>query len=88
MNYIEKLNYICANEHFDTDNEFAARLNKVYNEIPKNELVNHNRSSEIITRRIENYCKNNNIKLEDYNGPLPFRFFIIPQSKDFNIQIS
>jgi hypothetical protein len=81
MNNIETLNYICANEHFDTDAEFANRLTRAYKEMPKEILVNHNRSNEIVARRVINYCKSNNIELKDYNGPLPFRLFVIPQTK-------
>jgi len=78
---IEKLNVICANEHFDTDEDFAKRLERLYSQTPKDELINHNRSSEIIIRRVNEYCSKNNIRLEDYDGPLPFRLFIIPTSK-------
>lgn len=78
---IEKLNVICANEHFDTDEDFAKRLERLYGEIPKNELINHNRSYEIIKRRVKEYCNHRNIKLEDYNGPLPFRLYNISTSK-------
>jgi len=81
MDIFEKLNYICANEHFETDADFARKLNRVYNETPHGVNIHHQRSSEIITRRVNNYCKRNNIKLEDYNGPLPFRLFVIPQTK-------
>lgn len=81
MNEYNTLNYICANEHFDTDAEFARKLSRAYDEMPKDLLINHARSNEIIARRVNNYCKNKNIKLEDYDGPLPFRLFVISQSK-------
>ena len=80
-NYISELNVICANEHLYTDKEFAHKLDLAYERIPKNVLLNHMWTNNIVTRRVQEYCKYNKLELKDYNGPLPFRMFVIPNHK-------
>ena len=79
---IEELNLVCANEHFFSDEDIVRRLKSIYdkqiNEGLQNggmELINHEWSNRIIERRVKKYCENHKIKLEDYNGPLPYRLF-------------
>jgi len=78
---IKKLNVICSNEHFCSDAEFAKKLNLAYSSGKPDELVNHSWSNNIVARRVNEYCKRNNMKIEDYNGPLPFKVFVVPVSK-------
>jgi len=76
--YNSLLNVICANEHFYDDNDLAKKFKRAYESIPETNMVHHEWSDTIIKRRVKDYCKRNNIKIENYNGPLPFRAFLIP----------
>jgi hypothetical protein len=77
-NYNEILNIICANEHFYTDEELAKKFQLAYEDMPRNITFTHAWSNNIIARRVKEYCDYNKIELKDYNGPLPFRVFVMP----------
>ena len=77
------LNEICDNEKEYTDQELASKLKETLDFRMGNNptfsiyFTHHYRSEEIVKQRAKRYCKKNHIKLEDYNGPLPYRTFLI-----------
>ena len=74
---------ICDNERNYTDQELADKLQEATdfrcgnNSTGSIYFTHHYRSEALIKLRAEKYCRKNRIKLEDYNGPLPYRMFLI-----------
>lgn len=74
---------ICDDEKNYTDQELSDKLNDVLQVRCGNNpsrsifFVHHYRSEQLVKRRATQYCKQHHIKLEDYNGSLPFRKFLI-----------
>jgi hypothetical protein len=83
---MEELDRICDNESQYSDEEFAQQLNDLYDRCPMDTDFNHIKSNLIVKRRVNQYCKNNNIKHQDYKGVLPYRLFII-EATDSDIPI-
>ena len=77
------MNEICDNEQNYTDQELADKLREVTDFRAGNNsdgsifLTHHYRSDQLVQERARKYCKQHHIKLEDYNGPLPYRMFLI-----------
>lgn len=77
------LNEICDYEKEYTDQELANKLKETLDFRMGNNpthsfyFTHHYRSEEIVKQRVRRYCKKNRIELQDYNGPLPFRTFLI-----------
>ena len=74
---------ICDNEQNYTDQELADKLQETFDfrigNNPTNSIyfTHHYRSDQLVQKRVKQYCKRNHIKLQDYNGPLPYRMFLI-----------
>lgn len=74
---------ICDLEKYYTDQELADALDEVRKFCTGNNptysfyLVHHSRSEELVKARAKQYCKNHHLKLEEYDGPLPYRMFLI-----------
>lgn len=81
-NYNSLLNVICANEHFYDDTDLAKKFKRVFDIIPTELSVRHEWSSQVINRRVREYCVRHNMKVSEYEGPLPFRAFVIPINYD------
>lgn len=71
------MDFIVENNEKYTDEEWAERFKLACKEIPLGMEVTHSRSNKIITERVLQYCKENNMSLEDYDGPMPYRQFKI-----------
>lgn len=76
--YSELTNQILKNEHLYSDEELSQKINESHSKIPYNMEIHNIQIKELVRRRVEKYCKNNNLKLEEYQGCLPFRLFKIP----------
>ena len=84
--YFLLLDSLCATEAYFTDEELADELRKLYKMIPDNIETYHPKSGAIIKRRVEQYCKINNIDKSEYKGPLPYRLFTIGVHKNLKTE--
>jgi uncharacterized membrane protein len=73
----EMMDFLVENNEKYTDEQWAERFELACKEIPADLEVTHEGSNKIITERVLRYCKDNNISLEEYNGPMPYRHFKI-----------
>lgn len=73
--WLEMMDFLAENNEKYNDLEFAERFNLACKEIPANTEVTHEKCNIIIQNRVVKYCDDNNIKIKDYNGPLPFRIY-------------
>jgi uncharacterized membrane protein len=71
------MDFIVENNEKYTDEQWAERFELACKEIPLGMEVTHAGTNRIITERVLRYCKENNIALEDYDGPMPYRRFKI-----------
>ena len=78
----EKLDTICNNSIDMTDDVLANKLKEVYSLVSVDILFNHIKSNNIVKNRVVKYCKQHNIDLSEYNGPLPYRLYYIPVGDD------
>jgi len=73
------LNHVCDIEMSLTDQELSDELKDIYNFCSGGKdgksfyFITHTRSSNLVERRAQKYCKRNKIKIEDYKGVLPYR---------------
>ena len=73
-NWEQILDYLCDHNEEYTDVQFAERFQLACLQIPSDKEVTHQRTNLIIQKRVEDYCNETNITVENYDGVLPFRF--------------
>lgn len=73
----EEINLVCANSHFCTDEEFSAKLKRVYRDVSPEYFINNEWASRLVSLRVKEFCEKRGINLEDYDGPLPYKQFKI-----------
>ena len=79
----DRLDEICNHEKEYTDNELADKINLISDFCCGGEsgydfwMVHHRRSEELVESRVKKYCRKHRIKREEYNGPLPYRMFVV-----------
>lgn len=76
--YIEFTSVILKNEYLYSDEELIDRINESHSKIPHNIEIHDIQICELVKRRVQKYCDNNKIELDEYSGCLPFRLFKIP----------
>src|SRR6185369_17184162 len=76
----QNLNAICIEHEKYTDEELAEALRIAYKQFPSQFLINHNESNKLILDRVTTFCKKNKISLEEYEGPLPFRLYVLTKN--------
>ena len=74
----DMMDFLVINHEKYNDEQWAERFQLACAEIPVNTEVTHAGCNKIITERVLAYCKEKNINLEEYDGPMPYRHFTIP----------
>ena len=75
------LDEVCDNEKDMTDDELSLKLSGVYDLCPAELLINHQRSKVLVSERVDKYCLDNKIEKKDYDGPLPYKLYLIDAKK-------
>lgn len=73
--WAEMMDFIVINNEKYTDEQWAERFNLACEEIPPNVEVTHPGCNKVITERVLKYCKEKDIPLTEYDGPLPYRAY-------------
>ncbi len=84
----KRLDEVCDNEKNFTDEELSKKLSEIYDYCNGGEsgkdfyFISHMRSDILCENRVKKYCKKHKIKLEEYNGVIPYRKFIISMNTE------
>jgi len=69
----EMMDFLAVNHEKYDDVQFAERFSLACDEIPPETEVTHEACNKIITSRVIAYCEQKKIRIEDYDGPMPYR---------------
>jgi uncharacterized membrane protein len=78
LKWKEMMDFLVINNEKYSDEQWAERFNLACKEIPVGTEITHSGCNKVITERVIKYCKEKEINLEDYDGPMPYRHFKIP----------
>lgn len=82
------LDDVCNKAKTFTDDELANELSDIHNFCAGGHdgkqfyFITHGRSTKLVEQRAKKYCKKHRIKLEDYNGILPYNNFLLDIEPD------
>lgn len=76
-NFYKELSDLTSKAYEMNDEQLAEKCNMLFKKIPADTTVNTASLNRIIAKRVVTYCKLNNIPVELYNGPLPYKQFKI-----------
>ena len=82
------LNDVCDNEKSYTDKELSIAISDIHDFCLGGKtgrdvyFITHTRSEKLVKKRAQKYCKKHKIKLEDYNGVLPYKQYVIDLTSD------
>jgi hypothetical protein len=76
--WLEMMDFLVINNETYSDEQWAERFNLACKKIPLGTEVTHAGCNKVITERVIKYCKEKEINLEDYDGPMPYRHYKIP----------